>query len=356
MILIDGHLDIALNALTWNRDLKKPALAIREDESGMPGKGRGRGTLGLPDLRDAEVAVSFVTCLARVRPDVTEDMRIDYRTHESAQAHAHAELAYYRELERQGIFTIIDDVASLQAHMEAWFADAASTPLGAVLTMEGADPIVAPEYVHLWWDMGLRVLSLAHYGPSKYAFGTGTNGPVTPDGLALLDEMAKLPMILDVTHLCDESFWMAIERFPGPLIATHSNCRALVPDERQFNDDQLKALIERDAVIGAAMDAWMLYPGWIKGETTPESVTIEDFVNHIDHVCQLAGNARHAAIGTDLDGGYGTEQTPSDLDTYIDMQKVPDLLRQRGYAESDIEAICYGNWLRKLESAWSAEG
>ncbi len=353
MMLIDGHLDLALNALVYNRDLKKSAREIRADEDGMSSKGRGCGTIGLPDLRDAEVAISFVTCLARVRPDVTEDMRIDYRTHESAQAHAFAELAYYRELERQGIVRIIADVQTLQAHMAEWEANPLSAPLGAVLTMEGADPIVAPDYIPLWWDAGLRVLSLAHYGPSKYAFGTGTTGPVTPDGLALLDEMAKTPMILDVTHLCDESFWMAIERFPGPLIATHSNCRALVPDERQFNDDQLKALIERDAVIGAAMDAWMLYPNWVKGETTPENVTMEDFVNHIDHVCQLAGNARHAAIGTDLDGGYGTEQTPRDLDTYIDMQKVPDLLRQRGYAETDIAAICYSNWVRKLESAWS---
>ena len=353
MILIDGHLDIALNALVYNRDLRKPALANREDEVGMTSKGRGRGTIGLPDLRDAEVAISFVTCLARVRPDVTEDMRIDYRTHESAQAHAFGELAYYRELERQGSFRIIDDVPSLQSHMQEWAAVPDRTPIGAVLTMEGADPIVSPDHLPLWWDAGLRVLSLAHYGPSKYAFGTGTTGPVTDDGLALLDAMAATPMILDVTHLCDDSFWMALDHFPGHLIATHSNCRALVPDERQFNDDQVKALIERDAVIGAAMDAWMLYPGWIKGETTPDNVTIEDFVNHIDHVCQLAGNSRHAAIGTDLDGGYGTEQTPRDLDTYIDMQKVPDLLRQRGYAEADIEAICYGNWVRKLETAWT---
>src|SRR5690554_6253620 len=139
MILIDGHLDIALNALTYNRDLKKSALAIREDENadGMTSKGRGRGTIGLPDLRDANVAISFVTCLARVRLDVTEDMRIDYRTHESAQAHAHAELAYYRELERQGIFRIISHAEGLHAHMDAWRNDSASTPLGAVLTMEG---------------------------------------------------------------------------------------------------------------------------------------------------------------------------------------------------------------------------
>jgi membrane dipeptidase len=352
MILIDGHLDIAMNALVYNRDLGKTALEIRAGEAGWPQKGRARGTLGLPDLREAEVAISFVTCLARVKPEVNEQSRIDYRTHESAHAHAQGELAYYRELERQGVFRIIADTAGLHAHMAEWKADSASTPLGAVLTMEGADPIVSPDRVHAWWEQGLRVLSLAHYGPSKYAFGTASTGPVTPDGLALLDEMATTKMILDVTHLCDESFWGAVEHFSGPLIATHSNCRALVPNERQFTDDQLKVLIERDAVIGAAMDAWMLEPGWVQYVTEGATVTVEDYVNHIDHVCQLAGNARHAAIGTDLDGGYGNEQTPRDLDTYIDMQKVPDLLRKRGYAEADIEAICYGNWIRKLESVW----
>lgn len=352
MILIDGHLDIALNALVYNRDLKKSAREIRVDEAAMTQKGRARGTIGLPDLREAEVAVTFVTCLARVKPEITEQSVLDYRTHEAAFAHAQGELAYYQELERQGIYRIISDLPTLTAHMAEWRADSDSCPLGVVLTMEGADPIVSPDRVQSWWDQGLRVLSLAHYGPSKYAFGTGSEGPVTVDGLALLDELSKTKMILDVTHLCDESFWIAVDRFSGPLIATHSNCRALVPNERQFTDDQIKLLIERDAVIGAAMDAWMLEPGWIQHVTQGATVTVEDYVNHIDHVCQLAGNARHAAIGTDLDGGYGTEQTPRDHDTYIDMQKVPEILRKRGYAESDIEAICHGNWLRKLADVW----
>ena len=218
--------------------------------------------------------------------------------------------------------------------------------------MEGADPIVSPDTLPAWWDQGLRVVSLAHYGPSKYAFGTASEGSVTKDGLALLDEMAKIGMILDVTHLCDTSFREAVDRFPGSLIATHSNSRALVPDGRQFSDEQLKLLIGRDAVIGAAMDAWMLFPGWIRGETQPNVVTLEAYVDQIDHLCQLAGNSRHAAIGTDLDGGYGTEQTPGDFDTYIDMQRVPGMLRDRGYADADIEAICHGNWARKLTGSW----
>ena len=254
MLLIDGHLDIALNGVVWNRDLRKTAKEIRIDEAGMTDKGRARGTLGLSRLRAAEVAVSFVTVLARVK-ERTGEPAIDYRTHEAAYAHAQGELAYYRELERQGVVRILSDAATLNAHMEDWRTKPGTSPLGFVLTMEGADPIVEPSTVQSWWDQGLRVVSLAHYGPSKYAYGTGSDGPVTADGLELLDEMAKVGMILDVTHLCDTSFWEAVKHFPGPLIATHSNSRALVPDGRQFSDDQLKLLIERDAVIGAAMDA-----------------------------------------------------------------------------------------------------
>jgi membrane dipeptidase len=166
--------------------------------------------------------------------------------------------------------------------------------------------------------------------------------------------MAKTNYILDVTHLCDESFWEAVERFPGHMIATHSNARALTPNDRQFDDEQLKLLISRGTVIGAALDAWMIQPDWIRGVTTPENCTMEMYVDHIDHVCQLAGNANHSAIGTDLDGGYGTEQTPRDLDTIADLKTmVPELLAKRGYSDADIEKIMWRNWVRKLNEAWA---
>ena len=164
--------------------------------------------------------------------------------------------------------------------------------------------------------------------------------------------MAGVGAILDVTHLSDESFWEALDRFDGPVLASHSNCRALVPGDRQLSDDMIRALIERDAVIGAAMDAWMLYPDWIRGETDPEVIGLEAFIDQIDHVCQLAGNAFHAAIGTDLDGGYGTEQCPRDLDTIADLQRIPNLLRERGYDEASIMAIMHGNWQRLIQVAW----
>lgn len=352
MLLIDGHLDLAMNALNWNRDLRKTVAAIRDDETGMEQKGRAAGTVAFPEMRAGEIAISLATVIARVQhpgSGVT-----GYRTHEIAYAHAQGQLAYYRELERQGVMRMLRDWPAVESHLAEWEACPQETPLGFVLCMEGADPIVEPCQVESWWNDGLRVISLAHYGPSKYAMGTGVPGPLTEHGRPLLREMEQAGMILDVTHLSDESFYEAVDAFGGPLLASHSNCRALVDGDRQLTDDMLKILFERDAVIGAVMDAWMLQPGWIKGETTNECVTLDAVVDHIDHICQLAGNARHAAIGTDLDGGYGTEQCPNDLDTITDIQKIADLLAKRGYTTADIEAIMHGNWLRRLRTAWSA--
>jgi membrane dipeptidase len=164
--------------------------------------------------------------------------------------------------------------------------------------------------------------------------------------------MDELGMILDATHLAEDSFWQALELFHGTVIASHNNCRALVPGDRQFSDEQIRKLIERDAVIGAAFDNWMLYPGWVAGQTSSSVVSLENVIDHIDHVCQLAGNTHHAAIGSDLDGGFGREQSPGDLDTIADLQKIPPLLRKRGYTESDVEAIMHSNWMRVFRKAW----
>jgi membrane dipeptidase len=166
--------------------------------------------------------------------------------------------------------------------------------------------------------------------------------------------MERLGIILDATHLCDESFRDALDHFRGPVWASHSNCRALVPHGRQFTDDQIKELIARGAVIGAAFDAWMLVPDWVRGTSTPEGagVTLETVVDHIDHICQLAGNARHCGIGSDLDGAFGREQCPSDVETIADLARLPAILRRRGYSEADVEAIAHGNFIRFLREAW----
>jgi membrane dipeptidase len=171
-------------------------------------------------------------------------------------------------------------------------------------------------------------------------------------GVELLAEMKRLGIILDLTHLSDQAFWEAMDCFDGQVLASHNNCRALVPHQRQFSDQQLRAIIERGGVVGAAFDNWMIRPGWAHGAQNNGPVHLSDVVDHIDHICQLAGNSRHAAIGSDLDGGFGREQSPADLDTIADLQKIADILRERGYAEEDVTAIMHGNWLRLLHQVW----
>ena len=229
-----------------------------------------------------------------------------------------------------------------------WEGGGDGTPVGYVLAMEGADPIVDPSQVEWWWGEGLRMVSLSHYGVSSYAHGTGTEGGLLPRAGELLDAMQAVGMALDLTHLADGAFWEALDRFEGRVLASHQCCRELVPGGRQMSDEQLRAIIERDGVIGTALDSWMLFPGWIIGETDPEVVSLEDVANHIDRVCELAGNCRHAALGTDLDGGFGKEQTPRDLETIADLGMVGEILSGRGYADEDVEGILRGNWLRFL--------
>jgi membrane dipeptidase len=249
-----------------------------------------------------------------------------------------------------------NDAKSLNQHAALWASPQPDdSPIGYILSLEGADSIITPERLERSYWEGLRAVGLSHYGPGTYAQGTAHTGGLGPQGGDLLKEMDHLGMILDATHLCDDSFWEAMDIFKGPVWASHNNCRALVPNDRQFSDEQIKCLIERGAVIGGVLDAWMLIPDWERGETTPEEsgVKLEHVINHMDHICQLAGNADHIGIGTDLDGGYGREQSPGDLDTIADLQRLPSMLAQRGYEESDVAGVMHGNFIRFLNSAWA---
>ena len=357
MIIFDAHLDLAWNALDWNRNLARPVAEIRrrEQDRASLGKGQGYNTVSFPALRQGKVAVFIATLLARLyRPNAIPAIE-RYSSMEAANAAAHGQLAYYRTLENQRILRWIKDWPSLDSHVHAWLKDKdPNEPLGFILSMEGADPVLSPVQVQEWWDAGLRIIGLTHYGISPYAHGTGTPGGLFPAGRELLKEMDRVGMILDVTHLSDESFEEALDAFHGHVLASHHNCRALVPDQRQLSDDQIRRLTGRGAVIGMALDAWMLYPGWVRGKTRPDEVGVklESMIDHIDHICQIAGNSGHLGIGTDLDGGFGREQSPCDLDTIADLQQLPALLSKRGYDDAAVTGILYGNWLRFFQKAW----
>ena len=253
-------------------------------------------------------------------------------------------------MEEEGCLQSISTSKELENHLALWNSAQPEIPIGYILSLEGADAIYSLDKLHELYTQGLRAVGPAHYGPGTYAFGTNSTGGIGEKGKALLKEMQTLNLILDATHLCDQSFWEALEVFKGPVWASHSNCRALVPDERQFSDDQIRVLIERKAVIGMAFDAWMMIPNWVRGKTQPKTIglSIETIVGHIDHICQLAGNSLHVMIGSDLDGGFGREQSPYDLESIADLQQLESLLHTKGYSESDIENIFSKNAIRFL--------
>jgi membrane dipeptidase len=406
-LIFDAHLDLALNAMEWNRDLRRPVVKLRALEKGMNDKaGRANGTVSLPEMRRGGVGICIATLLARIEHNAYSPV-FGWRSAPQAWAQTQGQLAWYRAMERSGEMVPLRNRAELEKHLALWRETAGGRnsqpqpdalqrvknrpaaspspdgqtgsvgegrgeaeqlmpqgdfaahgekqlPIGYILSLEGADSILSPKDLEGWFEQGLRLIGPAHYGPGVYANGTDATGGLNERGRELLREIDRLGFVLDVTHFCDESFRDALDLFQGPVLASHQNCRALVPHPRQFSDEQIKELIRRGAVIGAAMDAWMLVPGWVRGKTTPESagVTLEHFVDHIDHVCQLTGNANHSGIGSDLDGAFGREQTPCDLDTIADLAGVAGRLARRGYKPEDINAITHGNFINFFQRAW----
>ncbi len=356
MLIIDAHLDIAMNAIEWNRDYRQTIEQIRAREFGMQDKpDRAKGTVSLPELRKGEIGLIVATQIARyVSPD---NPLPGYHSPEIAWGITQAQLAWYRAMEDLGEMVQITNYQSLTDHLSLWNNKKIPNeqkPIGYILSLEGADSFINLSYLEKAYSYGLRACGPAHYGPGRYAAGTSMTDGFSRIGKELLKEMDKLNMILDVTHLTDKGFAEAMDLFHGNIWASHHNCRALVDYQRQLTDEQIKILIERNAVIGGVLDAWMLIPNWTRGKDTPQErkLTLEKLIDHYDHICQIAGNANHIAIGSDLDGCFGIEQTPCDLNTIADLQKLEVLLQKRGYSTEDIQKVFHGNWLRFLENAW----
>jgi len=358
MLIFDGDYPMAHGGLDLRRDLTLSVMEARATES----EHNNIVYCTLPEMRKSGIATALVKICARIQR--TDDPPLwGYRDANAAYGVAQGQLAYYRMLAQNGESTLITSRHGMMEHIEKWenADDPTGLPVGFVLGMEGADPILWPDQLENWWADGIRVVSLTHYGISAYAHGTGTVGGLKGDAVSLLRKMEELKVILDTTHLDDQSFWQAIERFHGAIIASHQNCRALVPGQRQFTDKQIHSIIERDGIVGVSMDTWMLYNGyqldWAKTATVSrreifprDAVTLEHVADHIDHICQLAGNANHAAIVGDTDGEGGLEGLPYGVDTVADYQKLAPILSDREYSSEDIDCIMHRNWQHFYET------
>lgn len=370
MLIVDGHLDLAYNALFHRRDLTQPVPVLREREDPLAGHkpggphpdalrkrpradaGRGTPTVSLPQMRSGGVGIVLSTIMSRVQvPNsaLGDGMRTQAAAHAMGQAHLH----YYKALEDEGELSFIHTTQDLERLVDLWKHPTSETPIGLVLSMESADPILGPDDVAGWAAAGLRSVSLTHFGINTWGHGTGTKGGLYPCAYPLLEALRAAGVALDLTHAADVTFWQLLDAWDGPVHASHCNCRALVPGQRHLSDEMIKAIIERDGVIGLVFAEPMLNPTWdFDDPANFPSPTAQRpmaaVVDHIDHICQLAGNVNHVAFGTDLDGGFGREWAPTDYDTISDLSRFLSILQQRGYDASGVEAIAHGNLLRFL--------
>ena len=341
---MDGHEDIASNALE-GRDFLKSAHEKRNLES-FDAR-RGTATVGLPDLLAGNVKIIFATIW--VAPCADNDLIGDstpcYTTPEEARKLAREQLEYYLRLVADPRISLVRtrrDLNSILAANEA--------RLGFVLLMEGADPLVTPLEAREWFDAGVRIIAPAWHR-TRYAGGTGAPGPLTSYGRELMAEMKSAGLILDVSHLAEESFFDAMRLFDGPVIASHSNCRSLVPTDRQLTDEMIQLLVRRGAVIGIVPYNKFLKPSWTKNQSPKSDVTLRDVIGHMKHVWRIAGDMLHTGIGSDFDGGFGVESIPAELDTIADLQKIGVQLRMEHVPDVDVRNILANNWLRFLREA-----
>ena len=354
-LLIDGHIDIAMNSLCYERDERLTVQQIRDREHAPNPSERGTCTLSIPEFRAANAAVVVGTLFIRCKPNVDPARTIlredaDFPCPTMSYSIAQAQVAYYKLLEQMGELKFINTSADLQAHLKLWERSsdpvADKLPVGLILMMEGADPIVDVSQLQQWYDQGLRCVSLAHFGHSRFACGTPSaaepDGPLTPLGRDLLVEMDRLGVVLDLSHISDQSFAEATDIYQGPLIATHTNCRAICEKPRQMTDPQIKKIISRGGIMGAVMCVSMIRNNFKR--EMPHDVTINEVCDHILHVCDLAGNTDHIGFGTDMDGGFGADWTPVEIDTFRDLHKFEDALASRGFSDEDIAKFFYKNW------------
>ena len=363
-LIIDAHLDLAWNAVSFDRDQLLSIQELREKERGMTGKSRGNCTTSLPEMRKGGVGVALGTVLSRAMPKDLPDLdpnmgtigdrahgeiivreNLDYANQTICCAAGQAQLAYYKLLQQQGHMRMIGNRATLDEVWSLWESSPDTAPIGNILSMEGTDPIIDPSQAEWWFEQGLRTACLAHYGPSAYSMGTGGDGPLTHKGRELLKEMDRLGIILDLVHTADTALEQALEVYSKPVFISHGDCRAITPHDRQISNEQIQWVVERGGVIGVVLDSWMIAPGWRKGATDNARATLEQLVDHVEHICTIAGNTRHVGIGSDLDGGFGTEQCPEGLET-IALQRIGDIMSGRGYSDADIDATFHGNFLR----------
>ncbi|MGE5375414.1 MAG: dipeptidase [Bacteroidota bacterium] len=353
-LIIDAHQDLAWNMLSYGRDYTRSVQETRQREVGtyIPAA-NGDCLVGWPEYQRGQVAAVFATLYAPPARKKEPTDTIWYADSEKAHRIYMDQITAYRRLvdSHPDKFRHVTSVKELDSVIEQWSSpsqDEQGHPVGLIYLMEGADGIRSPHELGEWYDLGLRLIGLAWAG-TRYCGGTGEPGPLTPEGRELLAAMADYNFVLDLSHMDEAAAREALDRYEGPVMATHANCAALMKGaetNRHLPDRIIEGLIERDGVIGVIPLNTFLKVGWLRTNgSRREEVSLEALIAHIDHICQIAGDSLHAGIGSDFDGGFGQQSIPHEMDSIADLQMITSGLRARGYNESDIENILGGNWL-----------
>ncbi|MEZ4517244.1 MAG: membrane dipeptidase [Chloroflexota bacterium] len=353
MFIVDAHLDLAYNYLNKQRDPRRKLSELRAAEA--PDFARRIPTVSFPAMRRGGVGLTFATIFSTPTNNPFPDgsgADETYTTADDAHRMGMKQIdVYKRMVDEDESLRLVTDTATLDEVLAG--QDAEQPLIGLTLLMEGADHIRAPEETELWVEQGVRLIGPA-WDDTRYCAGAwrGNKEGLTRDGYALLEVMSDLDLILDMTHMNEIATFQALDAYQGPIVATHSNARALVPGERQFSDEQIRLLGERDGVIGVVLYNAFLMAGWRKGQPK-DLVPVEQVVAHVDHICQTIGDATHVGIGSDLDGGFGAEDIPAPLDSIADLPLIAMALQEKGYSEEDVMGIMGGNWVNLLRRVWA---
>jgi membrane dipeptidase len=323
-MIVDAHLDLSYNAVLRGRDVTQPA-------SEQPIADKEIATVGLPDLRAGGVGLICATIFASPKK---YEKKEGYETAEEARAQALAQLHWYQSQWTAGELRLVKSGGELPRDR------ARAIPM--ILLLEGADAFRSPEDVAWWHEQGLRIVGLSWRG-TRMAGGTGVPGPITAEGRAVVRSMDQLKMIHDISHLADEAFWNLMEMTTGPVMGSHSNCRVIVPNDRQITDEMIHEIARRGGVIGLNFYDQFLMP---PEEYRKRPCRLSDVIAHIKRICDLTGSANHVALGTDMDGGVGRDDIPNEIRTSADLPKVGEALTSAGFNNDDVTRILGGNWLR----------
>lgn len=354
-ILVDAHQDIAWNYFNNRRAFTRSAWDHRRREQDPVFLRRyGYSMAGLPETLLGRVAVICATIFvspawAKMYPDET----VTYETPHEACDLGFRQIDYYHRLaDDNPQIRLVLTRRDLDGVLDSWRegTELADHQVGLIVLMEGADPILEPAQLEEWYARGLRVVGPA-WSQTRYSGGTKALGPLTDLGRELLDAMAGFGMTLDLSHMAPEASIEALDRYEGPLFASHSNPLKFRPDrpDRNLSDDTIRLIAEHDGVIGMMPYNLFLVPGWRPGDRK-DAATMDHVVATIDHVCQVTGSARHVGIGSDSDGGFGSESVPVEFETVADLRTIGPALARRGYTPENVSAILSGNFLRILRA------